>query len=293
MGIYTKSPPQMVLDLIKSQNPKFANAQYSQLAWGNPVAGTGQSTTLRFRGKPGQGYTGVATVQYNRLNMATLFANILVSPVTQYNATKLSDLLPRFNELYGTNFTAADLGSDPALTGTTMTPSAPMNSPMYTGTISFTWIKGTTPQIWELYPNRTLTGLQVPTLMLKAFQLDFTANTSTLTAHDTSVPLTSGSSTAMAIASMLAQRTGLAVTLGATTTPGNGQYDLSGFTLSRVTADQLTDSNPNYRKVAVLTPPVAYGNQNAVIYLHYDKITTVPTSSIITATALDGLDLPS
>ena len=290
MGIYNQTPSQTLYSLIVSENPALASATSDQFVIDKVTVVTGATTSVRVRGKPGSGFTGVQTVQYGRVSLGTLFQGVTLT-YSQFTATKLSDLLPGFNAKYGINLTAADLQTDTAIASGTNTQVLTLNatpSVMYYGAVSFTWTRGI-KQLVDYYPNRTLTAITLPDAMLKAFKTDFTGNTSVITAHDPSVALTSGSTTAVALVNMLSSKLGLPFTLGATTTPGSGLYDLSGFTLARYTIDQVADANPDYRKVAILTPPVAYGNQYSPIYLHYDYRSVIQTSSIITTPVLTGL----
>lgn len=292
MALYKNSVKQTLLNLIKAENPKFAVATLDNVSFGAPVGSA--ATTVKVRGIPHKGFTGVATVQYQRIHISTLFNGTTGIRVQQYNATRLSDLLPRINLLYGLNLTTEDLSTDPLLSGTSA--SVALNvalSYQYYSSITVTWTKGSAPQLWEIYPNTTLTSLTVPDLMLKAFQVDYSASKSVIEAVATGTPLTTSVTGAQALINLIATSTGKAVTLGSTATPGTGDYDLSGFTVTRVTQSQLSDSNPSYRQIAVLTPPSVYGKQYSTIYLHYDKITTTPTYEIITNTELDGLVLPS
>lgn len=290
MGIYNQTPIETLFSLVLSENPLLGSATSDQFVIDKATVVSGGTTSVRFRGKPGSGYTGVQTVQYSRVNVGTLFSGVTPT-LTQYTATKLSDLLPGFNAKYGMNFTAADLLTDTVIAAGSNSQVLTLNaspSLMYYGAVSFTWTRGT-KQLVDYYPNRTLTAITLPDAMLKAFKTDFSSNVAVLTAHDTSVAFTSGSTTAVATVNMLTSKLGLPFTLGATTTPGSGLYDLSGFTLTLNTIDQIPDANPDYRKVAILTPPVAYGNQYSPIYLHYDYRSVIETSSIITVPVLTGL----
>ena len=295
MALYKNSVKQTLLDAIKAENPKFAAATLDNVVFGPPVVVSGATTSVKVRGIPSKGFTGVAVVQYQRINIATLWLGNKAATVQQYNATKYSDLLPRFNQQNGLNLTAEDISTaNNPLSGTTQ--SVAINctpSLQYYNSVNLVWVKGNSPQLWELYPNTTLTSLTVPDLMLKAFQVDYSANKTVIEAVATNTPLTTAVAEAQALVNLIATSTGKAATLGTTAVPGTGDYDLSGFTLTRVTQDQLTDSNPSYRQVAVLTPPAVFGKQYSTIYLHYDKIVVTPTTDIITVTELDGLVLPT
>lgn len=271
MGFYNQTPLQTVFALIASENPALTNATVTQFTLDKVTVVSGDSTTARIRGKQGLGFTGIQTVTYNRINIATLFSGINLT-LTQFTATKLSDLLPALNQKYGLNITAADLANDQAISSGATAGTFTLNltsSLQYYGTINLAWTRGS-KQLVDYYQNRTLTAITVPDAMLLAFKTDFTAHKAVITAHNVATAFTSGSSSAVAIINLLTTVLGLPFTLGASTVPGSGLYDLSGFTLTLNTVDAVADANPDYLSVAVLTPPPVYGNQFTPIYLHYD-----------------------
>ena len=292
MGIYTKSTRQTILDALIAENPKMAGATVNDVVWGKPVQVTSNVYRIKVRGVPGRGWTGVAELTYHKVGITQLRLNLPTMSVVQYNATTLADLLPRLNQLYGLNLVASDLYTNPALTGTSTTVALNLtDNLMYFGSISVTWTKGNAPQLWELYQKNSLTSLTVPDLMLKAFQIDYSTSKAVLEAVAVDTPLTTAVSGAQALVDLIASTTGKAVTLGTTAVPGTGDYDLSGFTLKRVTQNQLTDSNPSYKQIAVLTPPTVFGKQYSTIYLHYDKIVVTPLPTTLTVTDLSGFSL--
>lgn len=294
MALFNKSQKQMVLDLLVSENPGLVGVTVDNVVFvGGPVVISGVSTTLKLRGLSGAGFTGVKSFTYNRINLTTLFTSITPT-LQQFTASTVRDLIPGFNAKYGLNLLPTDvvdsaLSADGQYTINTQTTS----SLMYLGSVGVTWSRGT-KQIGDYYPNRTLNSLTIPNVMLKAFQMDFSSILSTLQAHDTTVGFSSGSDTAQAIVDALASMLDLPLTLSTTVTPGTGQYDLSGYTLSFTTPTVLTDANPRFTKIALLTPPVAYGNQYTLIYLHHTPVPTeTRTADVISETELDGLVAPT
>lgn len=289
MGIYTKNTRQTLLDAVIAENPKMAGVTINDVTWGKPVQVNSNVYRVKIRGIPGRGWTGVVEFTYKKVGIVQLMLNLPVLTVRQYNASTLADLLPRLNKLYGLNIEPVDLTTNPTLTGTGGTVAMNLtDSLMYYGSVSVAWVKGAAPQLWELYPKTELTSLTVPDLMLKAFQVDYTASKAILEAVPVNTPLTTSVAGAQALVNLIATSTGKAATLGATAVPGAGAYDLSGFTLTRVTQDQLTDSSSSYRQVAVLTPPSVFGKQYSTIYLHFDKIVVTPLPTLITVTDLSG-----
>ena len=298
MALFNKSQKQMVLDLIIAENPALAGVTLDMIEFvGTPRTVSGALTEVAIRGKRGAGFTGITRVRYNRIHLGTLFFSMRLN-IQQYNAATSLDLIDAINARYGMNFLASEMVSYaiPSNATTAQVNIAPTaNSLAYYGAATCYWTKGN-QQLTDYYPKRTLTSLSVPDVMLKAFQLDFSSMLSTLQAHDTTVAFSSASSTAQAIVDALKAKVGLPLILGATTTPGSDPYDLSGFTLSFSTPDVLQDSNPGYRKIAVLSPPAVFGNQYTPIYLHYDKIpvfTKTKTADLISVTEMNGLQAPT
>jgi hypothetical protein len=300
MALFNKLQKQMVLDLIISENPGLVGATLNNVEFvGVPVVLSGASTQAKLRGKRGSGFTGVKAVTYNRLHLGTLFTNVTLRAQV-YNATTSLDLIPAINDRYGLNLNAAEMVSFAIANGATsanvsISVSSSPGSFVYYGAATCAWTKGNL-QLTDYYPNRTLNSVTTPDVMLKAYQLDFSDTLTTLQAHNTTVAFSSASSTAQAIVGALKTKVGLPLTLSATTTPGTDPYDLAGYTLSFTTADVIQDSSPLFRNVAVLTPPVAYGNQYAPIYLHYNRVplfVKTKTADVVTVTEMGGLQAPS
>lgn len=273
MGIYSGTSKTTLLAAVGAENAGFAPAAAS-IAFSTP-SGT-IPTTVKLRGIPGQGYTGVAKLTYQRLNVTTLFQYVDSSDVwtlQQYTASSLADLLPKLNGKYGVNLTAADLSVNPAITVGATTQTFTVNlapSLQYFGTRTLVWSKGT-QQIEDYYPTTTLGTLPVPEVTMASQPVDFTSVRATIKAHDPSVPFTSGSATAAAIVSMLSTKLGFAFTVGDTTQPGTEQYDLSGFTLQFSDVYLVDDANSTYNKMAILTPPIRPGKQVYTFYLHWNE----------------------
>lgn len=297
MALFNKPQQQMVLDLLISENPRLAGVVLGTHVefYGKPVADGSGVVTARLRGKRGAGFTGVKAFTYTRIHLGRLFTNSVMQ-IQLYSAQSSLDLIPAINARYGLTLVASEMvnyGIAANLTATNISITTGTDTSfVYEGAVGCRWTRGVM-QLTDYYPQRTLTALTIPDLMLKAFQIDFSSALATLQAHNTTVAFSSASSTAQAIVAMLATRTGLPVTLSPTTTPGSDPYDLSGFMLSFTTPEVLQDSRPDYRKIAVLTPPVVYGNQYVPIYLHYDKVGLLRTADVVTVTELAGLVAPT
>lgn len=297
MALFNKTQQQMVFDLLVSENPGLAGVTLGTHVefYGKPVGNNNAIVTAYLRGKRGAGFTGVKAFTYTRIHLGRLFTNTALRAQV-YNATSSLDLIPEINRRYGLNLNASEMVSfgisASATSGNVTITTGTDTSFVYEGAVNCAWTRGT-QQLTDYYPNRTLTTLTLPDLMLKAFRIDFSDAVATLQAHNTTVAFSSASSTAQAIVALLATRTGLPVTLSATTTPGNGLYDLSGFTLSFTTPDVLMDARYNFRQIALLTPPAVYGNQYTPIYLHFDKVGKLRTEDLVTVTQMPGLDAPT
>lgn len=275
MAIYNDSVKQTLLNAIIAKNPAFAGATVDNVVFGVPVTTSGSpNTKVTVRGIPSKGFTGVDTVNYNRLYISSLFTNQPNPTVQQYNAEKNGDLLERMSYLYGLNITEEDVAtaSEPIQADwkSKMVQLLFTTSLQYVGSINLNWRRGSVPQLWETYRERELVSLSVPDLMLRAFQIDFSDSVSVLTSVAENTPLTTSVAGAQALVDLLSTSTGKQVVIGGTEIPGDGQYDLSGFTVTRLATAHLDDANTSYSQVVVLTPPTHFGKQYSAIYLHYN-----------------------
>lgn len=292
MAIYRYDSSKTLLDEIIKSNPTFVGLTPDQVTWHGLTVVSGANTAISFRGKTGSGWTGTGRVTYRRINIATLYSSTAAWAITMYNAKNLVDLLPRLNAKYGITLTEEDLTANTPITGaTTQNITVDLtNSKMYYGSKVVTWTKGVM-QLEDYYPQRTLAAFEKPVVLLSAYGHDFTPNATLIDSHDTSVPFSTASSTAVDIVDVLKSVTGLNLVLGPTSTPGTDEYDLSGFTLSRVNAWEVEEANQAYRKLAILTPPIIPGKQSQSIYLHYGLKQAISTASLVPVTTLDGLHL--
>jgi len=297
MALFNKPQKQMVMDLLIQENPGLAGAVLGVNVEfvGLPVSIGNSMVKVVLRGIRGAGFTGVRAFTYRRIHIATLFSNTTCL-IQKFVATTSLDLIVPINERYGLTLDASEMVSfaigASATSGNITIAVGTDKSFVYEGTINCVWTRGI-KQITEYYPQRDLTAVSLPDVMLKAFQMDFSDILTTLQAHDTTVGFSLASSTAVAIVAALKAKLAMPLTLGSTLVPGSDPYDLSGFTLSFTTPDVLQDSNPSYRRVALLSPPAVYGNQYSPIYLHVDKITKMATEDLVSVTQLPGLEPPT
>lgn len=110
MSIYDKPSAEMLLEAINRENN--TSLTWSQIAAGFPEAITTplapRDTRVLLYGLNGQGYKGNVTIEYNRIDTAVLFRNI-VPFVSTNPVAKLSQLLPFLNKQYGLSLTADDI----------------------------------------------------------------------------------------------------------------------------------------------------------------------------------------
>ncbi|QXO09587.1 hypothetical protein pEaSNUABM11_00163 [Erwinia phage pEa_SNUABM_11] len=110
MSIYDKPSAEMLLESINRENN--TSLTWDQIAAGYPEKITTplapRDTRVLIYGLNGQGYKGNVTIEYNRIDTAVLFRNI-VPFVTTNPVAKLSDLLPFLNKTYGLSLTADDI----------------------------------------------------------------------------------------------------------------------------------------------------------------------------------------
>lgn len=110
MSIYDKPSAEMLLEAINRENN--TSLTWNQIAAGYPEKITTplapRDTRVMLYGLNGQGYKGNVTIEYNRIDTAVLFRNI-VPFISTNPVDKLSDLLPFLNKKYGLSLTKDDI----------------------------------------------------------------------------------------------------------------------------------------------------------------------------------------
>lgn len=163
-------PNKVVLDLIKTDNPKAANLTNDLVQFGLPTAsqsGASRNTQLTITAAPGSGYTGSVDVLYNRVALVDFVGKKDLTFLLG-DATKLKDLIPEINELLGINLTGDDYQDVtlPEFEGTAnevhevqLVTSA--DSLCYLGSLTIK-IKGEDIELGSVITERELNGLQAP-----------------------------------------------------------------------------------------------------------------------------------
>lgn len=113
MSIYDKPSREMLLDAINKQNGLTETPlSWQQIAAGYPelvtTPGANKNTRVLLYGLNGLGYKGNVTITYDRIDMPTLFRNVVPIVITD-PVTKLSDLLPFINKKYGLSLIEDDI----------------------------------------------------------------------------------------------------------------------------------------------------------------------------------------
>lgn len=164
MPVITKVSQDLVFDLINQSNPnspvKFSpnNLKLGKMTTLTPTGGAIQNTKIMLSNKPTSEYIGRVEVSYRRIDLAKLFRGLTItmnkfsllakSSTTAWNSF-VKDLLPTFNTMMGTAFTADDLVDVAVGRGSlnaqnryqnTITISAAATSLAYVGSFSFTWV---------------------------------------------------------------------------------------------------------------------------------------------------------
>lgn len=129
MAIYSKTPKQLVVDLINAGNPQLPFlVTEADFNFSIPEVitdpGNGHNTRIRIMAKPNTNYTGNLLVTYRRLDIGRIFKNMTLSVQkwmanTGANGTvllTLKDIFPLFSDKYGFNFIPEDW-TDRNLTG--------------------------------------------------------------------------------------------------------------------------------------------------------------------------------
>lgn len=110
MSIYDKPSHDMLLEAINKQNR--TTLTWEQIASGFPEVvqseGAERNTRALLYGLNGRGYNGSVIIEYDRIDMPTLFRNLVPVIITEPK-DMLSDLLPYLNGKYGLSLTAEDI----------------------------------------------------------------------------------------------------------------------------------------------------------------------------------------
>lgn len=115
MGTIAKASDALLLDAINRDNGLTSNPlTLNEIGMGLPVASVANdasfNTYCTIYGLYGRGYHGSVTVKYRRYELEKMFLGLtptLIDP--NLTPTKISDLLPLFNEQYGVALTATDI----------------------------------------------------------------------------------------------------------------------------------------------------------------------------------------
>lgn len=156
-GFYQKASIDLLYDLINKDNPTLpyvvsANTfvVHSGPKVMDPATNNGRNTQVVMRAVPNGGYRGLVTLNYNRIDLASLFKDIEVV-ITHYTANTLATLLPMFNSVYGMALTTDEMQNpswtnSAASTTVAITTAGVKNttaSLAFIGTIpKFTWKRG-------------------------------------------------------------------------------------------------------------------------------------------------------
>lgn len=114
MSIYDKPSREMLLEAINRDNGLVGDKAltWDQIATGFPEVISGESipfnTRVMLYGLNGQGYKGTVTIEYNRIDMPTLFQGLVPTVITDPQ-NSLVDLLPALNKAYGLSLIADDI----------------------------------------------------------------------------------------------------------------------------------------------------------------------------------------
>ncbi|BDD79840.1 hypothetical protein [Burkholderia phage FLC9] len=184
MSLYPKQSLQMLVDLINQANPDLpvpvttTNVLYGAPSSVTPTGGNIQDTAIKVTAAAGTKYIGNTTLNYRRINFATLFRSLPIviykySPAaTGVSPYKISDLLPAINAKYGLNLTLADVADGSLGAGNTnavpaiglpagtrnssITVAAQTTSPGYVGSFTLYWVQA--PQ--DIGTMLTVTSLE-------------------------------------------------------------------------------------------------------------------------------------
>lgn len=116
----TQTGKNLVFGLINNANPGLVNGALdtTNVTLGNPSAlngdASGKNTKVTVTAIAGQGYTGTADVKYNRLNLQTDVADLILGgafSLVDADYATVADLLTAINAALGLTLQAADLSN--------------------------------------------------------------------------------------------------------------------------------------------------------------------------------------
>ncbi len=116
---YSKPSQQLIWDLINKSNPQLQIplSDLNCVIYGYPtaqapaVANGMRNTRIRLYAKQGMGYKGELIVNYNRLNLASLFVGITAT-VVNYTANDWKSVISAFNATYGLSLIQSNRNSN-------------------------------------------------------------------------------------------------------------------------------------------------------------------------------------
>ncbi len=186
---FTQTPEQILTDLINYANKSTLVS--GLLTFGLPTAAAGTdpitNTDLVIGAVAGSPWVDTQTVHYNRLNIAGIKAS-LSNVFVIGTASRLSDLIPRINALYGVNLQAVDYvnASLPSFTGTWLE-EYPIN--LVAGVNSLLWTDALTlviegnpvsPSVPIMNPNLNGFTYFQPGASWNGYRTDFTQSSETI-----------------------------------------------------------------------------------------------------------------
>jgi len=174
MTDYRQAQTLMLYDLIEKSNPGFkVSYPVGSVVFGvpadlaiNPNDPYKNDTTVRVTPAPNTTGIGVVSVNYRRVNLATLFRGVTPKLTDWYISTSMPATvwIPLFVAKYGLSLTAADVAG---LGGITSTGSVNVVTKpeclCYKGTVNLAWTRGVRPMA-DIFTdaNRALTGRLYP-----------------------------------------------------------------------------------------------------------------------------------
>lgn len=285
MSIYYSKPQlQLLLDLINESNPgllemrDLVNSRLGVPFARTPGAGEIQDTSIELYALPGSFYIGKRIVNYRRMQLNKLFANVLFE-IDEWNAGNLpkDDWIRLINAKYGLKLVVTDVlpAYGAAASGDAYTITVDPSSVAYSGTFRFRWTRGKRT-LDQIIPVTSMTGLYwdanyvqgKPLMNLVGMSIDF-SRFSGATAIVTGSAISDTSSDVRAMAEWFSGYTGKTINPRISHTQEGG---IGGLTITRFTlpSANLPEANAaKFNRALVITPQAGSWFCGKIIW-HYN-----------------------
>jgi len=303
MPLYAKPSKELVIDLINEANPQLPfPLTKDTVSVALPVKlpdtpGKIQNASVDVVPRAPSGYTNKMTLQYRRINLASLFRGVEVrvdvytSRGTGIAPIRLSDILSALNKKYGLSlayediqdawFPTANANAVPGKRSSRQVLRMHPQSYAYVGEVTVLWVQGL-QNVADMVKQTSLDGRLYPggnvfdethkyVANLDTFSLDMTEHSAAMNALQAGSVIGSGNTTVLAnqqaVIDLINQLTGKTFLRDVA-----GEYGLATCTVQRYTlpAVAVPEANASFNRLVTFTFPTAHPWGVGKLYLHYN-----------------------